>query len=165
VVLLGTGNPFPDPDWSGPATEIVVNGSAHLVDFGPGIVRRAEAAVIDKGIKALEPANLRVAFVTHLHSDHTVGYPNLIFTPWTIGRKLPLVVYGPKGIKAMTEHILAAYEEDIKVRTASGVAISPDGYKVNVHEISQRVVLQRCERNGDSISHEARISGNLRLPI
>ncbi len=98
------------------------------------------AAVIDKGIKALEPTNLRVAFVTHLHSDHTVGYPDLIFTPWTIGRKLPLEVYGPKGIKAMTEHILAAYEEDIKVRTVSGLAISPEGYKVNAHEISQGVV-------------------------
>lgn len=141
VVLLGTGNPFPDPDRSGPATAIVVNGSAYLVDFGPGIVRRAEAAVIDKGIKALEPTNLRVVFVTHLHSDHTVGYPDLIFTPWTIGRKLPLEVYGPKGIKAMTEHILAAYEEDIKVRTVSGLAsISPDGNKVNAHEISPGVV-------------------------
>jgi ribonuclease BN (tRNA processing enzyme) len=99
VVLLGTGNPFPDPDRSGPATAIVVNGNAYLVDFGPGVVRRAKAAVIDKGITALEPANLRVAFVTHLHSDHTVGYPDLIFTPWVIGRKMALEVYGPKGIK------------------------------------------------------------------
>jgi ribonuclease BN (tRNA processing enzyme) len=70
-------------------------------------VRRAQAAVIDKGINALEPVNLKVAFVTHLHSDHTVGYPDLIFTPWVMGRKAPLEVYGPKGIKAMTEHILA----------------------------------------------------------
>jgi ribonuclease BN (tRNA processing enzyme) len=53
-----------------------------------------------KGIEALRPTKLRVAFVTHLHSDHTVGYPDLIFTPWTVGRKVPLEVYGPKGIKA-----------------------------------------------------------------
>ena len=90
VVLLGTGNPVPDPDRSGPATAIVVKGSAYLVDFGPGIVRRATAAVIEKGIKALEPTNFRVAFLTHLHSDHTVGYPDLIFTPWVMGRKVPL---------------------------------------------------------------------------
>jgi len=102
VVLLGTGNPQPDPDRSGPATAVVVNGSAYLVDFGPGVVRRANAAAIDKGIKALEPTNLRVAFVTHLHSDHTVGYPDLIFSTWTIGRRKPLEVYGPKGIAAMT---------------------------------------------------------------
>src|SRR5512133_3834457 len=75
IVLLGTGNPEPDPDRSGPATAIVVNGTAYLVDFGPGVVRRASAAFLHKGIKALEPTKLRVAFVTHLHSDHTVGYP------------------------------------------------------------------------------------------
>ncbi len=146
VVLLGTGTPPPDPDRSGAATAIVVNGSAYLVDFGPGVVRRAKAAVVDRGIKALEPTNLRVAFVTHLHSDHTVGYPDLIFTPWVVGRKLPLEVYGPKGIKAMTEHILAAYQEDIKVRTSAislGIGtgtMQPDAYKVNAHEIHPGVI-------------------------
>ena len=72
VVMLGTGTPGPDPDRSGPATAIVVNGTPYLVDFGPGVVRRAKAAVIERGVKALEPINLRVAFATHLHSDHTV---------------------------------------------------------------------------------------------
>src|SRR6266851_4087327 len=89
IVMLGTGAPGPDPVRSGPATAIVVNGTPYLVDFGPGIVRRAKAAVVDRGIKALEPTNLRVVFVTHLHSDHTVGYPDLIFTPWTVGRRVP----------------------------------------------------------------------------
>jgi ribonuclease BN (tRNA processing enzyme) len=68
VVLLGTGTPLPDPDRSGPATAIVVNGTPHLVDMGAGLVRRAKAAVVDKGIAALEPTNFRVVFVTHLHS-------------------------------------------------------------------------------------------------
>src|SRR5262250_1221725 len=76
VVLLGTGTPAPDPERSGPATAIVVDDSAYLVDFGPGVVRRARAAA-QRGIAALEPVNLRVAFATHLHSDHTVGYPDL----------------------------------------------------------------------------------------
>src|SRR2546421_11422606 len=62
VVLLGTGTPVPDPDRSGPAIAIVVGDNAYLVDFGPGVVRRAEAAVLDRGITALEPANLKVAF-------------------------------------------------------------------------------------------------------
>jgi|SRR5579871_3786992 len=62
VVLLGTDTPVPDPDRSGPATAIVVDDSAYLVDFGPGVVRRAKAAVFDRYITALEPANLRVAF-------------------------------------------------------------------------------------------------------
>lgn len=143
IVLLGTGNPFPDPDRSGPATAIVVNGSAYLVDFGAGVVRRAKAAMFDKGIAALEPTNLRVAFVTHLHSDHTVGYPDLIFTPWVVGRKVPLEVYGPKGLKAMTDHILAAWQADIAERIAIETWQSPEyaeAYKVNVHEIGPGVV-------------------------
>jgi len=143
VVLLGTGNPFPDPDRSGPATAIVVNGSAYLVDFGAGVVRRAKAAMFDKGIAALEPTNLKVVFATHLHSDHTVGYPDLIFTPWVMGRKFPLEVYGPKGLKAMTDHILAAWHEDIEERIATETWQSPDyreNYKVNVHEIGVGMV-------------------------
>ena len=89
VVLLGTGNPAPTPDRSGPSTTIIVNGEAYLVDFGPGVVRRAAAAQ-QKGIAALNPTNILHAFVTHLHSDHTVGYPDLIFTPWVVGRKCRL---------------------------------------------------------------------------
>ncbi|HVF27490.1 MAG TPA: MBL fold metallo-hydrolase [Pyrinomonadaceae bacterium] len=142
IVLLGTGTPGPLPERSGPATAIVVNDTAYLVDFGPGVVRRASAAFLDKGIKALEPTKLRVAFVTHLHSDHTVGFPDLIFTPWTVGRRVPLEVYGPKGLKAMTEHLLEAYRVDIETRTNphGNQRGFPEGHKVNAHEISAGVV-------------------------
>src|ERR1051325_7744412 len=108
-VLLGTGTPNADPERSGPAVAIVVNDTPYLIDFGPGVVRRA-AAAFNRGIRGLEVKNLKPAFVTNLHSDHTVGYADLIFTPWTLDRKEPLEVYGPRGIKAMTEHILAAYK-------------------------------------------------------
>src|SRR5215831_12491598 len=142
VVLLGTGTPVPDPDRAGPATAIVVDDSAYLVDFGPGVVRRAKAAVLDKHITALEPANLKVAFVTHLHSDHTAGYPDLILTGWTAGRRTPLEVYGPAGLQAMTEHIVQAYRIDIETRTnpegnQRGI---PEGWKVNAHEIRPGVI-------------------------
>ena len=140
VVLLGTGNPPADPDRSGPATAIVVNGTPYLVDFGAGVVRRAKSAAVDKGISGLEPVNLRVAFVTHLHSDHTVGYPDLILTPWVIGRRVPLEVYGPAGIKAMTEHLFEAYRADFETRTRDRklytVGAFPEGHAVNAHEIA-----------------------------
>ena len=80
IVLLGTGTPGWDPDRSGPATAIVVNGTPYLIDFGPGVVRRAGAAY-QKGVKALLPINLHVVFLTHRHMDHTVGYSDLIFSP------------------------------------------------------------------------------------
>src|SRR5216684_215962 len=133
VVLLGTGTPVPDPERSGPATAIVVDDSAYLVDFGPGVVRRAKAAVLDRHIAALEPGNLKVAFVTHLHSDHTAGFPDLIFTGWTAGRRTALEVYGPTGLHSMTEHLLQAYRIDIETRTnpEGDQRSNPDGWKVN----------------------------------
>jgi ribonuclease Z len=146
VVLLGTGNPNPDPDRSGPATAIVVNGTPYLVDFGAGVMRRARAAVVDKGMAALDPPNFRVVFATHLHSDHTIGYADLLLTPWIYGRRVALEVYGPPGIQAMTEHLLEAYRADFESRSrehAEGlytVGSFPEGHRVNAHEIGAGVV-------------------------
>jgi ribonuclease BN (tRNA processing enzyme) len=142
VVLLGTGTPVPDPDRSGPATVIVVDDSAYLVDFGPGVVRRAKAAVLDRYVAAVEPANLKVAFVTHLHSDHTAGYSDLILTGWTAGRRTPLEVYGPAGLQSMTAHILEAYRIDIETRTnpEGDQRGNPEGWKVNAHEIKSGII-------------------------
>src|SRR5512145_2489655 len=134
VVLLGTGTPAIDPDRSGPATAIVVNDTPYLVDFGAGVVRRAKSALVDRGIAGLDPLKLRVVFVTHLHSDHTVGYPDLILTPWVMGRRVPLEVYGPSGIVHMTEHVMEAYREDFAARTRDSklytVGAFPEGHAV-----------------------------------
>src|SRR4029453_13938003 len=81
VVRLAPGDPPADPDRSGPGEAVVVNGPPYLIDFGAGVVRRAKSAVVDRGVAALNPVNLRVVFATHLHSDHTAGYPDLILTP------------------------------------------------------------------------------------
>jgi ribonuclease BN (tRNA processing enzyme) len=91
---------------------------------------------------ALEPANLKVAFVTHLHSDHTAGYSDLIFTGWTSGRSMPLEVYGPAGLNSMIEHILQAYRIDIETRTnpEGNQRVIADGWKVNAHEIKAGVI-------------------------
>jgi len=115
VVVLGTGNPNADPDRSGPALAVVVNGRAYLVDCGPGVVRRAAAAARN-GMAALAATELRIVFITHLHSDHTLGYPDLIFSPWVLGRSEPLEAYGPHGLKSMTDHVEQAWKEDVRVR-------------------------------------------------
>jgi ribonuclease BN (tRNA processing enzyme) len=97
-------------------------------------------------VKGLHFSKLKTAFVTHLHSDHTVGFPDFIFTPWVVGRTGPVQVYGPSGIKAMTDHILEAWKEDIRIRTEGMEKDFPEhndsGYKVDVHEISPGVVYQ-----------------------
>jgi ribonuclease BN (tRNA processing enzyme) len=141
VVMLGTGTPQANPDASGPAVAIVVNGAAYLVDCGPGVVRRAAAAE-RKGIAALSVQNIKVAFITHLHSDHTLGYPDLIFSPWVLGRTDPLEVYGPRGLQDMTDHIEKAWAKDIDVRTNGLAHLNKTGYQVHVHEIAPGVIYQ-----------------------
>jgi ribonuclease Z len=140
--MLGTGTPLPDPDRSGPATAVVVDDVAYLFDCGPGVVRRASAAAKKHGLAALEPTNLHHLFVTHLHSDHTLGYADLIFTPWVVGRTAPLEVYGPVGIAGMTEHLRAAYAEDVAIRT-EGLEQSERASTVpDVHEVSAGLIFQ-----------------------
>ena len=141
VVLLGTGTPNADPDRSGPALAIVVNGQAYLVDCGPGIVRRA-AAAHRAGIKALAVDKLTRVFITHLHSDHTLGFPDLILTPWVLERDAPLDAYGPPGLAEMTEHILKAYDQDVRIRIDGLEPANTTGYKVRVHEIAPGLIYQ-----------------------
>jgi ribonuclease BN (tRNA processing enzyme) len=141
VVMLGTGTPLPDPERAGPCTAIVVNGTPYIVDAGTGLVRRA-AAARDKGVAALRPVNLKIAFLTHLHSDHTLGLPDLMITPWIMGRKEPLELYGPQGTQAMVNRILEAYEVDRKIRTEGMEHSNNTGWKVNVHEITPGVVFK-----------------------
>jgi ribonuclease BN (tRNA processing enzyme) len=135
VVFIGTGTPIVDPDRSGPSVAVVARGKAYLVDAGPGVVRRASAAARATGLPLL-PVTLTTLFLTHLHSDHTLGLPDLIFTPAVTGRRGPLDVYGPKGTQDMADHLLAAWKKDIDVRVNGLEHGNPNAYKVNVHEIA-----------------------------
>ena len=143
VVLLGTGTPNPSPERSGPSVAVVVHDTPYLVDFGPGVVRRATALSPRYGgsIKGLAAKNLKHAFLTHLHSDHTAGYPDLILTPWVMGRDAPLEVYGPEGLRDMTDHILEAYREDIRYRLYGMEPANNEGWRVNAHEIRKEGVV------------------------
>ncbi len=139
VVLLGTGTPNPDPERSGPAVAIVVNGSAYLVDAGPGVVRRAEAAR-RRGVAALAQPNLRIVFLTHLHSDHTLGLPDLLFSPWVLDRAAPLRVFGPRGTVAMVEQIREAWAEDVRIRLDGWQPQNRTGHVATAHDIRPGVV-------------------------
>jgi len=130
--------PRPSMTASGPATAIVVDGinsevgnsfpTVFLVDAGPGVERQLSGANLPiNGVTAV--------FITHLHSDHTLGYPDLIFTSWVMGRKTALQVYGPRGLQRMTDRLIEAYAEDIEVRTKGLEHQTSEGYKVDVREI------------------------------
>jgi len=144
LVLLGTGTPNPEPERSGPAVAIVVNDTAYLVDFGAGVVRRAAAMSPAYGgdIPALEAKRLKVAFLTHLHSDHSIGLPDLILTPWVMGRDEPLELYGPEGVADMAKHILEAYDADIRYRIDGLEPANDQGWRVNAHTLDDGVVYE-----------------------
>jgi hypothetical protein len=140
--MLGTGNPAADPDRFGPATVIIVDSTAYLVDCGVGVIRRW-AAAIRAGATGFHISDLRRVFVTHLHSDHTLCYADLILSSWTLGgsQREPIQVFGPEGIQSMTDHLLAAYAVDIRIRSGVGgeLAGAPPP-RVKVQEIEAGVV-------------------------
>jgi ribonuclease BN (tRNA processing enzyme) len=139
IVLLGTGDP-------GPATAIVVDGRAYLIDFGPGVMRRAVVAH-QKGIAALDPVKLTHLFATQLQFDHTGGYPELLFTPSVLGRQQPLEVYGPGGIRTLTDHVLAAWNGAVRANAhevTPGLAYRDDS--INVIAFSGGYRLQTADR-------------------
>ena len=152
LVLLGTGTPNACPNASGPSSAVVVGDRAYLVDFGPGVVRQA-AKAYQQGIDALRPDRLMIAFCTHLHTDHTAGYPDLIFTPWVLERPKPLKVFGPKGIQNMTEHILKAYETDIDFRIHGFEKANENGYKVETTDIQPGIIYQDDRVEAFPVSH------------
>ncbi|WP_216712965.1 MBL fold metallo-hydrolase, partial [Photobacterium sanctipauli] len=145
VVMLGTGTPFNDAKHSGQSIAIVVNDQVYLVDFGPGAVRQMDAArqLGFAGFpgNTMRPTFLKTAFLTHLDSDHTTGLPDIILTPWVLGRKEPLQLFGPPNTKFMVNNVLAAYSTDIEHRMKGKQPATPEGYKVNTTTIKQEGVV------------------------
>ena len=131
IVILGSGTPVSDPDRYGPCVAIVVGDSSFIVDAGVGVVRRATATKIP----ALKTRNLKRVFITHLHSDHTLGLPDLMLSGAVLHREAPLAMWGPHGLKEMSEHIFAAWKKDIDIRVGGLEKGDANAYTAEVHEI------------------------------
>ena len=144
LLVLGSGTPNPDPERSGSAYAVVVNGKSYLVDFGPGVVRRASSFSPSWGgdFESMEIKNLEYAFLTHLHSDHSAGLADLILTPWVLERENSLKLFGPKGLENMANKITEAYLEDIDYRINGSQPSNLDGYRTEVKEISEGLIFQ-----------------------
>ena len=133
LVVLGSGAPLPDPERAGPAFAITYGTRVFLFDAGAGVMRRAAAA-------ALPIDGFTAVFLTHLHSDHTLGLPDVIHTTWVMGRSTHMPIIGPPGTQAMVGHIQAAWIEDIVVRTEGLERGRKGGHRVDVKETSGGVV-------------------------
>jgi ribonuclease BN (tRNA processing enzyme) len=116
ILMLGTGTPVIDAAHSGNSIGILVRGSLYIFDAGPGVERRMLEAVA----KGTRIDTIPAVFITHLHSDHTLGLPALVYYHGANAAFRgggPLTVYGPPGIAAMMEHINAAWADDRATRT------------------------------------------------
>jgi len=136
LILLGTGNPNPSPSQSGCSLALLVNRTPYIIDFGPGLIRKAAALTSRYGgpLEGFHIEDIKTAFLTHLHSDHTTGYPDLILTPWVMGRDEPLRVFGPVGTASLTSHILEAYRDDIHYRVYGAEPANDQGWRVICQE-------------------------------
>jgi len=129
VTLLGTGTPFPNAGRFGSAILVQAGGEKLLFDCGRGAVIRLN--------QAGTPANeIDALFFTHLHSDHTVGMPDLWLTGWFLGRDHPLKVWGPPGTREMAEHLSQAYKFDVETREHTE-NLPPKGAELDAKEVEQ----------------------------
>ncbi len=129
VTLLGTGTPSPRMDRFGPSTLVEAGDKTYLFDAGRGAIQRLEQI----GVSYRE---LDGIFLTHLHSDHVVGLPDLWLTGWLMSaRSTPLRVFGPEGTRALVEHLTQAFEYDTGIRISDD-GRSPEGAELEVIELT-----------------------------
>jgi ribonuclease Z len=136
VTLLGTGNPRPVIERFGPSILVEAGNQKLIFDCGRGCTQR----LYQQRIPFPEVTAL---FLTHLHSDHIVGLPDLWLTGWIMGRNTPLRVWGPAGTQQMMKHLEEAYVFDIHIRRDVDEQLTPSGVVVEAKDIEQGVVYDR----------------------
>ncbi len=139
VTLLGTGTPTPRASSFSAATLIEAGPEKLLFDFGRGSTIRLFQKRVPLGA-------ITAHFITHLHSDHVVGLPDMwlsgwIGTPWA-SRKSPMIVFGPKGTVAMTENLTKAFAEDIRIRE-DDEHLPPEGVAFAAKDIEPGLVYDK----------------------
>ena len=136
VTLLGTGCPPAVMNRFGPSILVEAGGQKFLFDAGRGALQRLNQVKV-------RWQDVQGVFLTHLHSDHVVGFPDLWLTGWlTPGRDVPLQVWGPRGTKNMMSHLEQAYEYDIRIRLYDDRA-SPDGVVILAEDIVEGFVYEK----------------------
>ena len=140
LVVLGSGTPNADAERVSSGIAIAVDNQPYLIDCGRGVVQRVVQAHAEDLI-AWDTLNLTRLFVTHLHADHTVGLPDLLFTPWIHGRAEPVQAYGPVGFDTMLRHINMAYAENIREHRSAHPS-TEKGFQAEVFEVSEGICHQ-----------------------
>jgi ribonuclease Z len=133
VTLLGTRNPRPVMSRFGPSILVEAGKEKLIFDCGRGATQRLNQLNISF-------SDITGLFLAHLHSDHTVGIPDLWLTSWVMGRSTPLPVWGPDGTKAMMQHLAEAYAFDIHIRRDVDTKLPGAGAEIIAKDIQEGVV-------------------------
>lgn len=145
VVMLGTGTPVPNGERAGAGVAVIHDGEAYLFDVGAGVVERATQAAERLDIEALYPTNIEHLFLTHLHSDHVLDYPELMGTYWW-RRENPLQVIGPKGTRGMSEGMYTMMSADTQTRLKDKSPVTnPDAAYADATEIDRPGMVYETE--------------------
>ena len=130
VTLLGTGTPIPDPDRFGPSTLVEAGNQKLLFDAGRGVPIRVRQL-------GFRESKIDVVFLTHYHSDHTSGIPDIWLTGWLgNNRQKPFRLIGPVGAKSLMANLENAYALDIKIRLVDE-KLPPEGIATVVEEFEK----------------------------
>ena len=130
VTLLGTGTPIPDPDRFGPSTLVEAGNKKLLFDAGRGVPIRVRQL-------GFRESKIDVVFLTHYHSDHTAGIPDIWLTGWLGNfRQEPFRLIGPVGAKSLMANLESAYALDIKIRLEDE-KLPPGGIATVVEEFEK----------------------------
>jgi ribonuclease Z len=134
VTLLGTGAPFPSVERFGPSTLVEAGGRRFLFDAGRGALQRLAQVAVDW-------RQLDAVFLTHLHSDHIVGLPDLWLTGWLVrpGRDRPITIAGPRGTASMMAHLREAFAFDLRMRESDDGAAAA-GARVIAVDVAEGVI-------------------------
>jgi ribonuclease Z len=138
VVLIGTGYPRPDPERAGPSTAVRVGERVYLVDAGRGVMMRLAAS-------GLPWRSITRVFLTHLHSDHTSGLPDLFTSTWIFDRETPLEVYGPEGVAAAMQGLERFFAADIRIRRDLTEKNAAAGARIAAHTVRAGVVYRDAD--------------------
>jgi ribonuclease Z len=137
ITLLGTGNPRPSLERFGPSILVEAGGQRLLIDAGRGAAQRLFQIGQRDALTGLD-----AVLLTHLHSDHTVGIPDVWLTPWIFGRARALPLLGPAGTADMARHLTQAYAWDIATRQKDE-GFPADGVRLDGRDVTPGVVWNR----------------------